>query len=357
MSDDYGEVRSQGETLRERAIDLEVEHQAMIAYSQVEDEYDWTHEEKLQRLALYSDEYRAEIASWFADLTEIFDELAQLPDPAAFRAQAGELTTALTNLSGPSGHTDVANGAEYGPHPSYEHLNHIPTYLVDWNGIAADNFKSNFVPAFERVVHHEFEAVVSLRSALEAQATLWEKARLDVSNLIDETNSALDDYDGGKDSADTVLALSIIGAIVAVAAVPFTGGTSAALYWAMAGSTIAVTGAVVGYPQEPKKELDISGDSPAAIINSMREAVWDLKMQWLNVEIFIVEQVRHLSDRINGYTAPEGASPVPRGYPHYSTEHSYDQETVHEFTMPRPTIADSTPANVTDDDHLGEPAA
>lgn len=355
MSDDYGDIRSEGESLRERAIELEIQHQANMAYDR--DGYDWTHEEKLDGLALYSAEYRDEITSWFADLTEIFDELAQLPDPAGFRSEAGALTNALTNLSGPSGHTDVTAGDEYGPHPAYDHLLQIPTYLVDWNGIAADAFKSNFVPAFERVVHNEFEAVVSLRSALEAEAYLWEKARKDVSDLIDVTNAALDDYEGAKDPAETAFVLGVIGAVVAVAAVPFTGGTSAALYWAIAGSAISVTAGVVGLPDEPKKELDIKGDSPAEIINSMREAVWDMKLQWLNDEIFIAEQIRHLQDRMNGYTAAsEDAPPVPRGYPYYSTEHTYSEDTVHSFTLPRPELADSSGGNVRDEDHMGEPA-
>ena len=362
MSDDYGDVRGQARVLVERFVELEVEHQAMLAFNrelaengELSDAYDWTDEQKALQLRVYSDQWRGEIASWFADIADMFDDLADLPEPEALRSEAAGLEPALALLAGPSGHTDIAEGREHGPHAAYEKLQSIPTYLADWNGLAADAFKSNFVPPLERVVHHEFEAVVSLRSPLLAAAHMWEKARLDVSNLIDECNSALDDYEGGKDSADAVLALGIIGAIVAVAAVPFTGGSSAALYWAMAGSAISVTGAVVGYPDEPKKDVDIKGSSPAEIAQSLREAIVDMRLQWIEHESFIARQLRTLSDLLNGYSAPEGAPPIPRDPPYYSTDHTYDVATVHEFALPRPALADATPGNVTSDDYLGTP--
>lgn len=362
MSDNYGDIRSEAKALVEKFVELEVEHQAMLAFNRalaesgdLDDIHSWTNEKKALELQVYSDQWRGEIASWFADITEMFDDLADLPDPAPLRSEAEGLYGALAQLAGPSGHTDIADGTVHGPAEAFEKLSVIPTMLVDWEGHAAEAFKLNFIPPLERVAFHEFEAVVSLRSPLIAAAYMWEKAREDVSNLIDEANSALDDYSGGKDSADAVLALGIIGAIVAVAAVPFTGGTSAALYWTMAGSAIAVTGAVVGHPNEPEKELDISGDSPADIAQSLRDAIWKLKLQLLEHELFISRQIRTLSDQINGYTAPKGTPPIPRDPPYYSTEHSYSESTVHEFALPRPLLADATPGNVNDDGYLGTP--
>lgn len=362
MSDNYGDVRSEAKTLVERFVELEVENQAMLAFNRglaeagdLDDIHSWTNERKALELRLYSDEWRDEIASWFADITEMFDDLADLPDPETLKGEADSLYGALSLMAGPSGHTDIGDGKAHPPAAGFEKLSVIPEMLNDWEGLAAEAFKYNFLPPLERVAFHEFEAIVSLRSPLLAAAHMWEKARVDVSNLIDECNSALDDWEGGKDAADAVLVLGIIGAVVAVAAVPFTGGTSAALYWTMAGSAIAVTGSVVGYPNEPAKELDISGDTPADIAQSLREAVADLKMQLLEHELFIRSQIRTLSDRIGGYTAPPDAPPIPRDPPYYSTQHSYSEATVHEFALPRPKLADATPGNVNDDGYLGSP--
>lgn len=362
MSDNYGDVRTEAKTLVERFVELEVEHQAMLAFNRalaesgdLDDIHSWTNERKALELQVYSNEWRDEIASWFADITEMFDDLADLPDPGPLKAEADSLYGALTQMAGPSGHTDIGDGKAHPPSPAFEKLSVIPEMLSDWEGLAAEAFKYNFLPPLERVAFHEFEAIVSLRSPLLAASHMWEKARLDVSNLIDECNSALDDWEGGKDSADAVLALGIIGAVVAVAAVPFTGGTSAALYWTMAGSAISVAGAVVGHPNEPTKELDIKGDSPADIAQSLRDAIWDLKLQLLEHEIFISRQIRTLSDQISGYTAPEGTPPIPRDPPYYSTQHTYSEATVHEFALPRPKLADATPGNVNTDGYLGTP--
>jgi len=155
--------------------------------------------------------------------------------------------------------------------------------------------------------------------------------------------------------------MAVIGAIVAVAAVPATGGTSAALYWTMAGSALAVTGAAVSYPDEPKKELAIKGDSPHDICQSMREAVVDMKLQWIDDEAFIRDQLYILTDTMQGYTQPAGTDPddvEPRprykgGYYPGTSNHVYNEKTIWEFRLPRPALADSTPGNIVDDDHMG----
>lgn len=364
MSDDYSEVRSQARTLVDRFAELETQHQANLAFTAAaesgdyDDLHSWTDERRARELQVYSDQWYAEIRSWFEDIESLFDDMADLPDPDALRSQAHQLDAALGPMAGPSGHTDVSEGVEYAPSAAFEKLESIPTLLVDWNGVAADAFKSTFIPPLERVAHHEFEAIVSLRSPLLAAAVMWERARQDVSDLIDEANSALDDFEGGKDAADAVLALSIIGAVVAVAAVPFTGGTSAALYWAVAGSALSVTGAIVGYPQEPKPELDISGDSPADIAVSLREAIADMKLQWIEDEAFIRDKIRSLSDLMSGYTAnDEDTGPRPR-YPYYGPSgdtHTYSQDTIHEFALPRPRLADATRGNAQSDEYFGQP--
>lgn len=364
MSDDYGDVRSQARTLVDRIAELETLHQANLAFltaaesGDYDDIYDWTDERRARELQVYSDQWYAEIRSWFEDIEEMFDDLADLPDGDAIRAQAYELDAALGPMAGPSGHTDISGGNEYGPSPAFEKLNSIPSLLQDWNGIAADRFKSSFIPPLERVAHHEFEAIVSLRSPLLAAAKMWDEARKDVSGLIVEANSALDDFEGGKGAADAVLALSIVGAVIAVAAVPFTGGGSAALYWAMAGSATAVAGAVVGYPQEPTQELDISGDSPAEIAQSLRQAILDMKLQWIETEAFIRDKIRSLSDLMSGYTARDEDTPPRPRYPYTGGspgDYTYDQATIHEFALPRPSLADATRGNARSDDYFGTP--
>jgi hypothetical protein len=362
MSDYAADVRSKGEALKQKFIRLEVQWQMEQIYAENKDDLNWTHEEKLDAMKSWETHNYDEVASWFADLDDIFDELAQLPDPERISPKGDELKAAMTPLAGRPC-DDLSEGTSYDQDSAYRHVGDTSTYLDEWKGDAAIAFKTQFAPAFQDVAVNEFRAVQSLKGALMAEAELWKKGREDVLTLINETDSALDDYEGSRDgAADAAFALAVIGAIVAVAAVPATGGTSAVLYWTMAGSAISVTGAVVSYPDEPKKELSIKGDSPHDICQSMREAVVDLKIQWINDEDLIRDQLQILTDTMMGYTQPGNTEPEdlePRwryspGSTPSATNHVYNKETVWEFRLPRPALADSTPGNITDGNHMGQ---
>jgi hypothetical protein len=82
-----------------------------------------------------------------------------------------------------------------------------------------------------------------------------------------------------------------------------------------------------------------------------------MKIQWIEDEAFIRDKIWVLQDTLNGYTGEKDGSPMPRGYPYYSTGHHYSEDTVHEFYMPRPALANSGPGDVTDDNHFGTPDA
>ena len=358
---DYGNVRSAATALVERFTDLEVDHQANRAFStyaeQNPDAHDWTHEEKLEKLQIWSDQWRGEIRSWFADIEDLFDDLADFPEPGPLRSRANQFTAALSQMAGPSGHTDISESHEYSPSAAFEQLSVIDTKLKDWTALTISAFKDNFIPPLERVVHNQFEAIVSLRGPMLASAAMWEKARPDVCNLIDASNAALNSYEGQRNPGAESFALGLIGAIIAVAAVPFTGGTSAMVYWAIASASFSVAGAAVALPNEPEKELQIKGDWPADMAESLREEIGKLRMQLLEDEIFIRDQIRTLADLLAGYTAPPGTPPRPRDYPPYGggTDPTYRQDTVHEFTMPRPDLADLPESEIPDG--FGEPEA
>jgi len=361
MSDYAGDVRSKGEALKQRFIEQELLWQ-MDQISAENDDLTWTHEERIDAMKSWETDNYDEVASWFADLDDIFNELGQLPDPDAITPKGDELKSAMTPLAGRPC-DDLSDGTSYDQDPAYRYVGDTATYLDEWKGDAAIAFKTQFAPAFQDVAVHEFRAVQSLKGALMAEAELWKKGREDVLTLLNETDAALDDYEGGRDgAADAAFALAVIGAIVAVAAVPATGGTSAALYWTMAGSALAVSGSVVSYPSEPKKNLSIKGDSPHDICQSMREGVVDMKLQWIDDEAFIRDQLYILTDAMQGYTQPTGTDPEdieprPRytggGYPGTS-DHVYNERTIWEFRLPRPALADSAPGNILDDDHMGE---
>lgn len=171
-------------------------------YSDNKDDLDWTHEERLDAMKSWETENYDEVASWFADLDDIFKELGQLPDPDAIKPKGEELKAAMTPLAGRPC-DDLSEGTSYDQDPAYRHVGDTTTYLDEWKGDAAIAFKTNFAPAFQDVAVHVFRAVQSLKGALMAEAELWKKGREDVLTLIKETDAALDDYAGAKDGAAT----------------------------------------------------------------------------------------------------------------------------------------------------------
>ena len=335
---DYTRVRIEGLVVQQRSVDLEVQHQALRAYAD-QDGLAWTREDRLQGLDSYSARYRAEIASWFADLPELFDELAQLPDPVGLRSEADALAAALGPLAGPTGHLDPGDGRAHPPHPAYDRLDDLPRLMADWTGAAADAFATTFVPPLRRVVHHEFEAVATLRSALLAEAALWTQARADVVSLIRETSAALDDYESGQD-APALADLDHPGPVVAVASAPYDGDGDGALSWRVPGAADLVAAVVLERPSSRDRPV-VQGDSPAQVIASMRRCVEDLKARWVAAEEFVAEQLRALQDRMYGYLAGD---------------HVYHRGVLQSFTLPRPALADAPAGRARERDNFGIPS-
>ena len=87
MSDDYGDVRSKGEALKQRFIEQELLWQMDQIYADNKDDLQWTHEERLDAMKSWETDNYDEVASWFADLDEIFDELAPAAGPRRHHAQ------------------------------------------------------------------------------------------------------------------------------------------------------------------------------------------------------------------------------------------------------------------------------
>ena len=172
-------------------------------YSDNKDDLDWTHEERLDAMKSWETENYDEVASWFADLDDIFKELGQLPDPDAIKPKGEELKAAMTPLAGRPC-DDLSEGTSYDQDPAYRHVGDTTTYLDEWKGDAAIAFKKRTShPRSRMSAVHVFRAVQSLKGALMAEAELWKKGREDVLTLIKETDAALDDYAGAKDGAAT----------------------------------------------------------------------------------------------------------------------------------------------------------
>jgi len=160
-----------------------------------------------------------------------------------------------------------------------EHVDRIITHMAAWDGVAADAFQ-NYVKSFARAGTLQRELVVSLAITLEAQLEIRRRMLTDVWQIGQTTLTVLDvldDWCMSKEGA--VAALTIVGAIAAVAVTLAVGGPGAGATAAVGAVNIVTS--LLGAPGPDKAEAQISGATVPPVIESMAAA---LTRVWLSID-------------------------------------------------------------------------
>lgn len=244
-------------------------------------------------LSTMSDEQNA-IEAQFADIPALYRPFSEAPDPTSFDGAISELRRALRVISSGQQNNDPINGNIYPANPVLDKLSGSESYIEDWTGAAAMEFKANFVDPFPSVVRNQFIMVAVLKCALEAEKEIWTKARNDIDRVAHDTLTALERMDDcGKN--EWTMAFTVVASVAAVAAVPVTGGASLAI--AAVGAASEVAAAAV--PDDPPS-IRFSGETPAAVISQMREAISKLKAEIDGQEAKIAVAVSGACELVSG---------------------------------------------------------
>lgn len=265
----------------------------------------------------------AEISAKYEDVPELFTEFMSLPDPASFDAGIEDLRATMGRLSQGQGTKDPTSDMTPPANIVLDGMDTSQSYLARWTGIAASQFKANFVDTFESITTNQYLLAGYVKGALEAEKSLWHAARDNIDQIAESTITALDEMgDCGKN--EWSVGLAVVGAVVAVAAVPFTAGGSlvAAATFAGIGGALSVGGAAAGTMEDPP-EVSMSGESPEAVIGQMRETIGKLKDEIRNEEQKIADKMTELQVLVASHREL--------------------------FVAPRPDLADTGPGDVRDD--------
>lgn len=211
----------------------------------------------------------AKAQSDFADIPGLYEPFSLMPDPASYQPMIHDLEGAMRTLSSGQGNSDPIDGPIYPANPTLDKLSGTESYIENWTGRAAEDFKRNFIDPFPAVVRNQFLLSAVLKAALEAHQEMWKRARTDIDNIATATISALDHMDDCG-SNDWSLAFTVLGAVVAIAAVPVTDGASL-FALAAVGSAASVASAVAPSGDDNKRRF--SGESAGAVIAQMRTAI------------------------------------------------------------------------------------
>jgi hypothetical protein len=274
----------------------------------------------------YMSEKRPEIEAQFADIPALFAPFTQIPEPGSFDPPIASMGRVLGVLSSGQTPKDPISDDVY---PANIILDKVPgaeSYIEDWTGKAAMDFKSFFIDPFPSVVSNQFTVAAILKAGLEAEKSLWSGARTDIDTIAHKVLAALDNMDDcGKN--EWTIGFTVLASIAFVGATVFTGGTAAPIAFTVAGGVFSTTAAAP--PMSDPEPNRYSGESPAAVIAEMRAGIGDLTR-------CINEQERRIADSIS------------KNHDLIATDRTF-------FVSPRPALADATPGSVRDGAYLGYP--
>jgi hypothetical protein len=211
-------------------------------------------------------EWYREFSPRFSMVPEMFRPFIEAPDPGDFGDVVGGLESVLGDLAVGDGSVDPIHHRSYDANTNLDPMVTVKDVLWDWSGRAAQEFYDNFVIHFPSIGRNQFNLALLLRGAIEAEQAIWQAVRHDIDDIAHKTLAALNNMDGcGRNQ--WAQGFTVAGAVVSAAAVPLTGGSSVAVALVGAGFT-----AVSQFPPEGS-ELELSGETPEAVINSMADSI------------------------------------------------------------------------------------
>jgi hypothetical protein len=236
----------------------------------------------------------------FADIPGLFGSFVDTPDPDWFDPAINHFNLALralflghdtgqvTAAAKPQQGGPLTGTATYESNEELLKLSASESYLENWSGRAAWNFKKNFIDPFPAVVYNQFQMVAALRAALEAEREIWARVRRDIDEIAHDTEAALDQVNPifPCDRNDWETTFTVVGAVLTIPAAVATGGAAVALAVAAGGASAAAVQAGQG---DAPKTVRFHGETAEAVIAEMRDAVAMLASYAMEEEAKVAE--------------------------------------------------------------------
>lgn len=196
----------------------------------------------------------------------LFEPFSRMPDPRAYEGMLADLTETVGDLS--HGYlNDPIDKQPVPANPKLDRINAAAEELGDWTGEAAAKFKRKFLHPLDSISTNQFILLATMKGALEAHQAMWLNAREDIEKIADETIHSLDNVGGGCGKNEVNFVFSVAAAVGAIAAIPLTGGVSAA------GAVLSAVGAVGASGVASADSLKGGGGSAEQVVRSMQTAI------------------------------------------------------------------------------------
>jgi hypothetical protein len=239
---------------------------------------------------------------WFEDIPEWFRPFTHLPNHEKMRTQAQTLAQEVCkNLNidwpVPPGYD---GGGPVNTNPDLSYHQAAADNLSGWTGMAASNFKTNFLNKFPYFTKNLYTATYIGFQALQAEARLWETARDDIHKLADDAQHCVDGMIGVSMGKGFNFALTLLPSVINIVSAAETELKMTVIKEA-AGKV------------NPTTFKDAFAPTPASLMQPLKESIDKLKENLKNQEEAIGNALAANTGYLNGhpreYAAPEPQKP------------------------------------------------
>lgn len=156
----------------------------------------------------------------------MFDPFLQLPDPQYYTPHIEQLRNAMGCLqtSASSDPFDRTNPTGQLPivQPALASLLAAGDAIPEWQGVAADNFRTNYLNKFITCVPNDYTLIAMVKATLEAHQATFQAAQHDILNIATDAQYAMSHY-GTPAGSPVAMVLTVVGAVTSVLTAPIGG--------------------------------------------------------------------------------------------------------------------------------------
>jgi hypothetical protein len=216
----------------------------------------------------------------FSAVQTMFDPFLQLPDPRYYTPHIEQLRNALGCLqtgasSDPFDHSYPASPLPV-VQPALGSLLQSGDAIPAWRGVAADNFRNNYLNRFTTCVPNDYTLVAMLKATLEAHQATFQAAHNDIMSIATDAQYAMSHYGTPAGSPASVV-LTVVAAVTSVITAPL--GGEVAIGVAAVGAAASLGASATQSAPAPAPTNAFSAQWAYQVIAKMQAAVASLSTQ------------------------------------------------------------------------------
>ncbi|MGH8882015.1 MAG: hypothetical protein ACRD0P_32475, partial [Stackebrandtia sp.] len=191
----------------------------------------------------------------------------------------------------------------------------LSAQLANWQGEAQKAFYWNFLTPYPNAVSNQTAVADELIVAISAYEAILHSARKDAKSIAENATKAVESFDGGKMSG-AKSTFSIIGAAAGVIGAAVKGPAAGIVMALVSGSTDVGKDKSEEDGDEQSGAFEVSGGSPKALLESIRQNLTNLEQKMLAEEQGLAHALNADVGQVDMLIGRDGTGDSPTLIPH-----------------------------------------